>query len=132
MTTPSLHQHLFIGLPLGPSGICNDFTAPCASPSDTHCSCKLTRHDELFPPQSPPHSSSEAQSGLTQAPGPTPASHCLCSALEPSRFLPAASWEGLRRRMHCFMPSSLNRNDPLPFLHFTPCLYSVVAHFTAS
>ena len=60
------------------------------------------------------------------------ASRCLCSALEPSRFLTVGLSEGLCKWMHCFISSCVNRNGPLPLLHFTPWLCSAVVHFTAS
>ena len=60
------------------------------------------------------------------------ASRCLCSALEPSRFLTVALLEGLCEWMHCFISSCVNRNGPLPFLHFTPWLSSAVVYFTTS
>ena len=65
------------------------------------------------------------------------ASRCLCSALEPSRFLTVAMLEGLCEWMHCFISSCVNRNGPLPFLHFTPflqrwCISQLHEHPTAS
>lgn len=60
------------------------------------------------------------------------ASGCLCPTLEPSRFLTVALLEGLCKWMHCFISSCVNRNGPLPFLHFTPWLSSAVVYFTTS
>lgn len=135
MTTPSLHQHLFIGLHWDPLASATISQPPVPPPQTLTAVANWHVMMSCFPP-SPHHTALQRHSqDLLKPLGPHPlsaASRCLCSALEPSRFLLAASWEGLRRRMRCFIPSSLNRNDPLPFLHFAPCLYSVVAHFTAS
>ena len=120
----------------GPPVTALDFRAPWSSPWDTHHSCKLTSDNALLPARSPPHSSLEAPSGLTQAPGP---SHSFCCFRLP--VLGSGTISISHGRSPCwkdyangcsFISSCVHRNGPLPFLHFAPWLCSVVVRFTTS